>query len=296
MKIFPTYVKKSLVYDPYDIDPELINVDSTHKYWNEWLAISEHVASFKFHRSPGRNLYFLIKNKKDNKNLGIIDLGADFLFLGPRDKYIGWTVDQRKQYNRNIANISMCVPTQPFGFNMTGGKLLTLLAISDEVASLWKDRYGDVLVGTTVTSLYGKGVQYNRLKYFKYLGKTKGTGTNHIDEVVYKDLRKVVETHEGIIEGGKFTKGKNSKISIIRRAAKYIDIDIEKLTTHGVQRGIYWADRGNTIDFLTERTDTFIPYELSMENLVEYWRDKWAINRVKNLKSNNRFIKEKVFF
>jgi len=294
---FPTQVNESLELNPDNIIPEMILVDSTHKLWHEWRSIEEHVASFLFKRSPGRNCYFLVKNKYDGKNLGVIDVGADFLGLGPRDKHIGWNSEQKKTMNRNIANISICVPTRHFGYNMAGGKLLSLLAISNEVADVWKNRYKDVLTGITVTSLYGRGTQYNRLKYFKYLGRTQGQGSNQITDDTYRKIRKAVEDNEGEIPSGRFTKGKNSKMAIVRRGCKYLGIDATQLTTHGLQRGIYWVDRGNTTEFLTEQTDTFISYDgLDREVLTEHWRRRWADKRVENLTTRNELKTAKKFF
>ena len=277
-------VDESLELNPENIKPILVSVDSTSSLWKEWKAIEENVSSFAFRRSPGRNCYFLIKNEYDGKNLGIIDVAADFLALGERDKYIGWNVEQRKKYNRNIANISVCVPTRHFGYNLSGGKLLALLASSDEVGEHWKNKYGDSLAGLTVTSLYGKGSQYNRLQGFKYLGKTKGQGTCQVDDELYKLCRLVVEEEEGKILGGRFTKGKNSRINIIRKACKYIDLDAKLITTHGRQRGVFWCDRGiNTKGFLSEIDDEFITKDLSKEILLEYWKETWAYRRLKNL-------------
>jgi len=210
-KYDPIWIGESVVEDPNNIQPILIPVDSTSKLWREWKSIEEHVSSFPFRRSPGRNNYFLVKNAYDEKNLGILDIAADFLALGPRDRHIGWDKNDRVLRNRNIANISVCVPTRHFGYNMCGGKLLTLLAASDVVANHWKGKYNDELAGLTVTSLYGRGVQYNRLKHFKYLGLTQGQGTVQIDEGLYQQMRLVVEEEEGEIPGGQFTSGKNSR-------------------------------------------------------------------------------------
>jgi len=278
-------INESMELNPENIKPILISVDSKHKLWKEWKAIQENVASFEFRRSPGRNCYFLVKNKYDDKNLGIIDVAADFLSLGERDKYIGWNVEQRKKYNRNIANISVCIPTRNFGFNLSGGKLLTLLAISNIAGDYWKERYGDDLVGTTVTSLYGKSIQYNRLQNFKYLGKTKGQGTCQIDDNIYKECRLLVEEEEGEIPGGCFTKGKNSRINIIRKACKYLELDSSILTTHGRNRGIYWCDRGyKTKEFLTGMTNNYEEKNLNIDDLVKCWRETWAYRRLENLK------------
>jgi hypothetical protein len=293
---FETQVYESTELDPEKIVPYLVPVTSEDKIWDDWLSISEHVASFQFRRSPGRNCYFLVKNQ-DDKNLGILDIGADFLSLGPRDEYIGWTMDQRQLYNRKIGNISICVPTRSFGYNLSGGKLLALLAISDQVGDFWKKRYGDTLAGVTVTSLYGKGTQYNRLKHFNYLGKTQGQGTFQIPDEIYRQLRLVVEEEEGDIPGGRFTKGKNSRINIIRRGCKHLGIDASDLTTHNQQRGIYWADRGSNVkEFLTGKETEFKPYDLNIESLVKYWRETWAHRRLENLKQRNELQIKKSFF
>jgi hypothetical protein len=260
-------------------------LDSTKALWKTWKAIEEHVSSFPFRRSPGRNNYFLVKNQYDGKNLGIIDVAADFLALGPRDRHIGWNKNDRVLRNRNIANISVCVPTRHFGYNMCGGKLLTLLAASDVVGNHWKEKYNDYLAGLTVTSLYGRGVQYNRLKHFNYLGLTQGQGTVQIDEDLYQQMRLIVEEEEGEILGGRFTSGKNSRINIIRKACDYLDIDARRLTTHGNRRGIYWCDRGeNTSEFLKGIDTEFKPKDLSVETLTNHWRERWANKRIENIK------------
>jgi hypothetical protein len=260
-------------------------LDSTKALWKTWKAIEEHVSSFPFRRSPGRNNYFLVKNQYDDKNLGIIDVAADFLALGPRDKHIGWNKTDKILRNRNIANISVCVPTRHFGYNMCGGKLLTLLAASDVVGNHWKEKYNDDLAGLTVTSLYGRGVQYNRLKHFNYLGLTQGQGTVQIDEDLYQQMRLIVEEEEGEILGGRFTSGKNSRINIIRKACDYLDIDARRLTTHGNRRGIYWCDRGeNTSEFLKGIDTEFKPKDLSVETLTNHWRERWANKRIENIK------------
>ncbi len=286
-KVSEEYINESMELNPENIIPELINVDSKHPLWKEWRAIADNVASFEFRRSAGRNCYFLVKNKYDGKNLGALCVGADFISLGARDEHIEWNIGQRKLLNRHIANIALCVPTRNFGYKLSGGKLLTLLAASDIVADVWKNKYGDDLVGLTVTSLYGKSVQYNRLKHFKYLGKTKGQGTCQIPDDVYRACRELVEENEGKILGGRFTKGKNSRINIVRKACKYLGIDAKILTTHGRQRGIYWCDRGNTSDFLTQKTNEFIHNEeLNINDLLTYWKETWAYRRLNNLGLN----------
>ena len=120
---------------------------------------------------------------------------------------------------------------------------------------------------------------------FKYLGLTQGQGTTQIPDELYKKMRLVVEEEEGEIPGGRFTKGKNSRINIIRRACKHLGVDASSLTTHGKQRGIYWCDRGeNTSQYLSGKEDVFKPYDWSTEYLINHWCDRWAKKRIENIK------------
>ena len=70
------------------------------------------------------------------------------------------------QWN-NTANGQTIVPTQPFGKYFLGGKLMSLLCLSEEVCSMWKKLYGNTLVGVTTTSLYGtKNIKSSLLPFF----------------------------------------------------------------------------------------------------------------------------------
>ena len=58
-------------------------------------------------------------------------------------------------------NVSI-IPIQPFGYNFLGGKLM-LMITSDVIRKSWEDKYGDILVGMSTTSLYGTCSQYNNM-------------------------------------------------------------------------------------------------------------------------------------
>ena len=68
-----------------------------------------------------------------------------------------------------------------------GGKLLALMCLSDEVQYQWRRQYGDVLVGVTTTSLYGKNKagglsQYDGLKHWKKMGFSSGSVSYEINK------------------------------------------------------------------------------------------------------------------
>ena len=98
------------------------------------------------------------------------------------DNAIGWPREIKTQGNmiNHTAIGSTIVPLQPLGYNYMGGKLLALLCLSDTVQQDWQNKYGDVLVGVTTTSLYGKtkagGLsQYDGLEHWNAMGFTSGS-------------------------------------------------------------------------------------------------------------------------
>ncbi len=122
-----------------------------------WNAIRTFSSTMKNNSNIGRNLFYTIVDDVTKKYLGVICISSDFLDLTPRDKEIGWSREVKTQQGmiNHTAIGSTIVPLQPLGFNYMGGKLLALLCLSDTVQKDWKERYGDVLVGVTTTSLYG---------------------------------------------------------------------------------------------------------------------------------------------
>jgi len=113
-----------------------------------WNTIRDFISTMKNNSNIGRNLNFIVKDKKTNKYLGVICISSDFLDLTPRDQAIGWSREVKTQQGMiNYTAIgSTIVPLQPLGYNYMGGKLLDLLCLSDTVQILWKQKYGDVIV------------------------------------------------------------------------------------------------------------------------------------------------------
>ena len=148
---------KNNIWVPKDVDdfqnlePQMYLANTNRV--DEWNAIRTFSSTMKNNSNIGRNLYYIVKDKKTNKYLGVICISSDFLDLTPRDKAIGWSRDVKTSQSmiNHTAIGSTIVPLQPLGYNYMGGKLLALLCLSDKVQNDWKERYGDVLVGVTTT-------------------------------------------------------------------------------------------------------------------------------------------------
>lgn len=163
------------------IDLEFVKTPEQRDMWNYFRR---YVSSFKpmdGSKLVGRQFQILVKDLTSQKYLGVISLSSDIYNMEKRDTYIGWTsLENKMERLSQILNITTCVPLQPFGHNFNGGKLMTALAFSLEVATQFHTRYGEHLLGITTMSLYGKSVQYDRLPFLKDLGFTKGYSVANI--------------------------------------------------------------------------------------------------------------------
>jgi len=155
------------------IKPTLELVEKDFKEFNI-LRILIH--SMEWSSNPGRNLKYIVRDEKSNKYLGVITLGSDVMSIQSRDEYIGWSKENKIEMKRlnNTCIASTIVPVQPFGYNLLLGKLIACLCISERIREDWKNRYGDVLVGITTTSLYGSYSMYNSIPLWKKVGTSKG--------------------------------------------------------------------------------------------------------------------------
>jgi hypothetical protein len=262
----------------------------------------------------GRNLYYIVKDRKTDKYLGVICISSDFLDLTPRDKAIGWDRDVKTSQNmiNHTAIGSTIVPLQPLGFNYMGGKLLALLCLSDKVQNDWKAKYGDVLVGVTTTSLYGKtksgGLsQYDGLEHWNAMGfssgsvafePTKQTKQLIFDWIKEKHPRKYFEWWEAKNPQGLPLK-RDHKNRSLHFAYPKLGISKDKTRTEH-QRGIYFSYLyNNTSEFLRKEIteDKLVKaFDTSEEALTNIWKTKYAKGRIRQLQKKNNVSYETLFY
>lgn len=276
-------------------------------------ALKSFITNGRNNSNIGRNLHFIVKDNKTSKYLGVVTISSDFLDLTPRDKYIGWDRTLKTQGGMiNHTGIgSSIVPTQPLGYNYVGGKLLSLLCLSDEVQRLWKQQYGDVMVGVTTTSLYGNtkagGLsQYDGLDYWEKMGFTSGSVSYEPEkETIYmiRDWLKKNHTRK-YFEWYIATKGsgqpykrdhKNRSLQFV-----YAQMKIPKeLIRSDHARGIYFSELyTNTNEFLRGeiKEDKLVKkFDSSYEALVKIWKEKHARGRIGFLKKKNKVSYDTLF-
>jgi len=297
--------------DPDDylkLEPKvtLVNASTNVKTWN---ALRIFIHSQRNNTNIGRNLFFIVTDNVTDKYLGILCLSSDFLDLTPRDKYIGWTREQRTQ-DKRISHTSIgstIVPTQPLGFNYLGGKLMALLVISNVPEQAWNDRYNNKLAGITTTSLYGSFSQYQNLRYWNKRGHSAGSiKFEPLKETIsivkewlkYKHTRRYWEWYVATGTDGMPLKRDYKQRSL---SFTYNQLTIPKeyvATNH--QRGIYFCSLfENTREFLREEIEErelVKRFDNSVEALTEIWKERYAKKRVKKLLEDGRYNNESLFY
>jgi hypothetical protein len=306
-----------------NLEPELIYTDVENegkvgsvtgkKLPAIWNTLRTFLSTMKNNSNIGRNLYFIIRDKKTEKYLGVTCMSSDFLDLTPRDEYIGWDREAKTQRMINHTCIgSTIVPIQPLGYNLVGGKLLALLCLSDTVEKTWEKQYGDKLVGVTTTSLYGKTKaiplsQYDRLDHWKKMGWTAGSVSFETERSTRKLIqqwlmknhtRKYFEWYIAKKPSGQPHKRDHRNRS---HTFTYSQLGIEKkLIKSEHARGIYFSELfKNTKEYLREeiQEDKLVrAFDNSTEALTHIWKTKYAKKRIESLIAQGRLSKETHFY
>jgi hypothetical protein len=203
------------------------------------------------------------------------------------------------------------VPSQPFGYNYLGGKLLAAICTSHEVRQIANQKYGMNLCLFETTSLYGSSKtvsQYDGMKpYIRYDGLTDSDFIPMMHGKPYDDLKSYVEDIVGDIVdedvSSKKLKTTMKIVSLIKSTLKgtpegdTFSATIEKAKGLTEQKRYYHSDYGykNMVDYVNCKADVLIPgenYEKhKLVNLIEWWRNK-AVNRYTTLNSEGRLRTE----
>lgn len=281
----------------------------------DWMVMRIFCHTAEFNQSPGRYLKFIVTDGNDStfgempRYLGFIAIASDVITIKCRDAWVGWSHEDRVEGKRiDHSAIGTCVaPTQPFGFNFLGGKLMAALTTSNVVRNRWEELYKDRLVGMSVTSLYGSFSQYTNLKWWKDCGKSAGKILLKPDEKHYlvwhewlkknrtAEYDKALTQKEGV--SGPVT---SSKLRILGMIFDAVDLKL-KHYVHGHERGVYYSmfyENGKEFFQRKIQEDQLKMKELYQKDLtaiMEYWKPR-AIERYKKLKADGRLKADVLFY
>ena len=296
------------------LEPELICTNSIENGPELWNTIRTFSSTMKNNSNIGRNLNFIVRDKPTKKYLGVICISSDFLDLTPRDTFIGWTREKKTQGSmiNHTAIGSTIVPLQPLGYNYVGGKLLALLCLTTDIQKMWQESYGDILVGVTTTSLYGKtkagGLsQYDNLDYWQPMGFTAGSVSFEPSRKTRKDIeqwlrknhtRKYFEWYVGTNPAGQPYKRDHKNRSLSFTYAK-MNVPKEVIKTDHA-RGIYFTPLyDKTCEFLRgddDGKDMKKVFDTDIGSISSLWKTKHAKPRIKQLVKKGKVSNESLFY
>ena len=242
----------------------------------------------------GRRSYFLVEDQQNGKLVGIFALGDPVYNLSVRDKEIGWTQEQKAKRLYNVFDAFVCGAIDPYR-QLLGGKLVAMLTTSDEVIELLRQKYDGKRTQIseeikdsrpaliTVTSALGRSSVYNRLRYkerylLKSHGYTKGFGHFHFSPTLYADLLEVAKEHPNYA-GTEFGAGANWKIRTLRQALTLLGVS-NNYMQHGLTREVFLGElASNSMSFLRGETNELDYHFASIEEITEFWKERWLLPR-----------------
>ena len=282
------------------------NALSQDYYRSRLIATSSHNIEDNI---PGRELRWIVREKRTQKVIGFIRFGSPVINSKPRNNWLGKAPDL-SIFNRHAVMGFAIVPSQPFGYNYLGGKLLALLCVSHFARETINDVFEKDIGLFETTSLYGSTTsasQYDGLKPFiRYKGLTDSrflpllhaAKFHHLhDEFTrYNNNQPLTENRAS----SKKMKRQNKMISIIRNSLE----DQNKLgefnrvikMAFGLteRKRFYISDYGysNIREVILGEQDKLIPGQnydkFHLENIIKWWKKK-AGKRYEKLKKEGRF-------
>ena len=269
------------------IELEFVENSDQKDIWNYYRWKISSLKTFKPDNFIGRVICILIKDSINNKYLGIMSLSSDIISMKNRDDEIGWTIDDKiknKKLN-NLMNLSTCVSIQPFGFNFNGGKLLARLAFSKEIVEKFREKFNQELLAIVTTGLYGKSVQYSRLKEFNYVGNTKGNSVYWIPEEITNKCRLYLKKYHNFNSSGL------KKLHIISKIISVLNLDKEKILMSN-EKGIYVGyTRVDSKKYLCGKKTKLNECKFkSSQEIFNEWYERWAVQRYNHLLKTQNLI------
>ena len=254
----------------------------------------------------GRRIRIVVLDKNNGKLIGIIGLCDPVFNLRARDLWIGWDLETKKRMLWHVMNAYILGAVPPYN-SILGGKLISLISISREIREIFRRKYKNkkstilgikrppYLVLITTTTSFGKSIMLDRLHnnghyYWRLIGYTSGFSPIIFDGDIYRLAKRVLKINaDEEFKKYKFGHGPNFRFRILRKALQYVGLSNEIMKI-GVKRGVYVAELAeNTKEFLRgeEKSPKYFK-NYDIENLLEYFRERWLFPRIDRLKRKIR--------
>jgi len=304
---------------PEDMDFEVKFVGSRfqqsipQEYFYELLtATSSHVIE---HNIPGRELRWMVYEKNTKKIVGFIRFGSPTINSKPRNEWLRTPADLFALNRHTVMGFAI-VPSQPFGYNYLGGKLLALMCISHFARETLNEVFEKQIALFETTSLYGSTTsasQYDGLKPFM---RYKGLTDSKFLPLLHNDSFHKLHDRFTLLNNNKPLTDNKASSKKLKRQTKMISIIKNSLKeSNQLQKLQEFNDVISMAFNLTQRKRFYISdYGYSnvrevilgeqkellrgpnwdkfyLENLIQWWKKK-AANRYEKLKKEGRFRTE----
>jgi hypothetical protein len=280
---------------PEKIDPELCFIDRPDSHEGYLFRMATLIWSIPVSRGYGRRMRFLIRDRANGKLIGLLALGSPVFNLSARDKWIGWSVADRRERLVNVMDAYVLGAVPPYS-RLLGAKLIGALATSAEVQKRFQRRYGcrvsvsgavknANLVLLTTTSALGRSSVYNRLRLkgvmeYERIGWTKGYGHFHISDETFQKMRELLKKNQHKYASGHgFNDGPNWRIRVVRQALTEVELDPE-LLNHGIEREVFGVPLvENWRGYLCGETKEIILNRPSVSDIAQAAKERWIVDR-----------------
>ena len=306
--------------EPENIQPELIDVRAG-RLTGDLFRFAALLWSIPVSQGYGRRLRYLVRDRTNGKLIGIFALGDPVFNLRARDEWIGWNHEDRRERLVHLMDAYVVGAVPPYA-DLLGGKLVTSLIASKEVANRFEERYGNTtglisrkqkqsrLALVTVTSALGRSSMYNRLKLtanarsqnretvieLLQLGSTMGYGHFQITDDLFSQLRNVLqEDGHKYAHGHQFGDGPNWRIRVVRKGLESLGLNANEILKHGIRREVYAMPIArNSRRFLSGGDEEPIFNHLTVDEIAALARNRWIVPRSKRRPRYQQFRREQL--
>ena len=264
---------------------------------------------------PGRELRWIVYEKKSGTILGFIRFGSPTINSKPRNEWLGQPANLSIFNQHSVMGFAI-VPSQPFGYNYLGGKLLALMCVSHFARETLNEVFEKDIAWFETTSLYGSTTsssQYDGLKPFiRYKGLTDSKFLPLLHDKAFHELHNrftKINNNNPVTPSyvsSKKMKRQTRMISWTKNSLKEYgkteklkELDVVLKNAFGLtqRKRSYTSDYGygNVREVLLGEQDKLVRGQnwdkFYLENIVKWWKKK-AGKRYEKLKSEGRFRNE----
>ncbi|MDH4222154.1 MAG: DUF4338 domain-containing protein [candidate division Zixibacteria bacterium] len=302
------YCKNGKDVNPNKINLELRKVspssleETLYKWWNFiWWSIP-------YQRSYGRQMRFLLWDTTHDLPFGLICLQSPVLRMAVRDNAIGIPKSELDIWINRSMHAQRVGALPPYN-ELLGGKMVALSLTSNEIREAYRNKYRSYitilegrklkpdLLFITTTSAFGRSSLYNRLKYkgevvAECLGYTQGSGSFHIPEELYEEILEML-SRKGIDVARGYGHGPSRKLKLISLGLTYLKLS--GFEYHGIKREFYLFSLVRNLKEVIQKRKKPVYVDRPFNELVDYWKERWAIPRAERLTEWKDFSSEDFF-